>query len=188
MLQSPGPTQGHMTCLSCEALLFDLDGVLVDSTACIEHMWRQWSAQHGLDPTGILRIAHGRRALEIVGIAAPHLNAAAEMATLVAEEARTTLGICEVSGARELLHTLPPDRWAVVTSGRARSRRAPLTACRTPAARRDGMRRRGALGQAGPRGLSRGCRPPRPRPRATVLSWRTHRSVSRRPRPAACAL
>ncbi len=106
-----------MTCLSCEALLFDLDGVLVDSISCIEQVWRQWSAQHGLDPSGVLRIAHGRRALEIVGIAAPHLNAAAEMATLIAEEARTTIGICEVEGARELLQRLPLDRWAVVTSG-----------------------------------------------------------------------
>ncbi len=106
-----------MTRLACEALLFDLDGVLVDSTACIEKMWRQWSAQHGLDPAGVLGLAHGRRALEIVRIAAPHLNAAAEMAMLVAAEAQVTTGICEVKGARELLDRLPPDRWAVVTSG-----------------------------------------------------------------------
>src|SRR5215472_8702894 len=112
-----GPTQRPGICLACEALLFDLDGVLVDSTTCIEAMWRQWSLQHGLDPACVLGIAHGRRALEIVRIAAPHLNAVAESATLVEAEARATAGIGEVSGARELLHRLPADRWAVVTSG-----------------------------------------------------------------------
>lgn len=117
VIELPGLTTGHMTRLACEALLFDLDGVLVDSTSCIEQMWRQWSAQHGLDPAGVLGLAHGRRALEIVRIAAPHLNAAAEMATLVAAEAHVATGIGEVKGARELLDRLPPDRWAVVTSG-----------------------------------------------------------------------
>jgi len=106
-----------MTRLTCDALLFDLDGVLVDSAACIEETWRQWSTQHGLDVAGVLGIAHGRRALEVVRLAAPHLNPAAEMATLVEAEAHSTTGVCEVKGARELLGSVPPDRWAIVTSG-----------------------------------------------------------------------
>ena len=103
--------------LDCEALLFDLDGVLVDSTACIEETWRRWCLEHGLSAADVLGIAHGRRAVETVRIAAPHLNAVAEMATLVAAETHTTTGVTEVPGARELVEQLPADRWAVVTSG-----------------------------------------------------------------------
>jgi mannitol-1-/sugar-/sorbitol-6-phosphatase len=103
--------------LDCEALLFDLDGVLVDSTACIEEIWRRWCLQHGLSVADVLGIAHGRRAVETVRMAAPHLNAVAEMAALVAAEAQATTGVTEVPGARELIEQLPVDRWAVVTSG-----------------------------------------------------------------------
>jgi sugar-phosphatase len=112
-----GAPETRRICLGCEALLFDLDGVLVDSTACIERAWREWSTRHGLDPAGVLGIAHGRRALETIQIAAPHLNAAAESATLIAAEVRAPAGVGEVAGARELLDRLPAARWAVVTSG-----------------------------------------------------------------------
>ena len=103
--------------LSCEALLFDLDGVLVDSVVSVEHNWRVWAAQHGLDVETILRSAHGRRAMDTVQIVAPHLDAAAEIIALSAQEATTTQGLSEVPGAHTLLAALPPDRWAIVTSG-----------------------------------------------------------------------
>jgi len=103
--------------LTCEALLFDLDGVLVDSTACIEQTWRTWAARHGFDAATVVRAAHGVRALETVRAVAPHLDADAELAALVAHEATATEGIWEVPGASALLDGLPPNRWAVVTSG-----------------------------------------------------------------------
>ena len=102
---------------TCEALLFDLDGVLVDSVVSVEHTWRVWAARHGLDLEAILRSAHGRRALDTVRIVAPHLDATEEIIALAAQEANTTQGLSEVPGARALLAALPPDRWAVVTSG-----------------------------------------------------------------------
>ena len=103
--------------LTCEALLFDLDGVLVDSTACIEHTWRVWAARHGFDAATVVRAAHGVRALETVRTVAPQLDAEAELAALVAHEASATEGVWEVPGAAALLAGLPPNRWAVVTSG-----------------------------------------------------------------------
>lgn len=108
------------TTLTCEALLFDLDGVLVDSTACVEDTWRQWASRHGLDADTIVRMAHGRRAIDTVRLAAPHLDDAgveAEVAALAAHEARETAGVLEVPGAAALLRELPTGRWAVVTSG-----------------------------------------------------------------------
>jgi sugar-phosphatase len=106
-----------ITRFTCEALLFDLDGVLVDSIVSVEHTWRVWAARHGLELETILRSAHGRRAFDTVQLVAPHLDAAAEVITLSAQEASTTQGLSEVPGAHALLAALPPNRWAVVTSG-----------------------------------------------------------------------
>ena len=103
--------------MHCSAILFDLDGVLVDSAACVEETWRQWSRRHGLDPERIIGIAHGRRTAETIPIVAPHLNVADEIAALVAIESTTTDGVHAVPGAQALVESLPPDAWAVVTSG-----------------------------------------------------------------------
>jgi sugar-phosphatase len=99
------------------ALLFDLDGVLVDSTECVERTWRKWAARHGLDPDRVLEVAHGRRTMETIPLVAPHLVVADEIAALEGAESHTTEGIYEVPGARVLVERLPPDAWAIVTSG-----------------------------------------------------------------------
>lgn len=101
----------------CKAILFDLDGVLVDSAECVERTWRAWSGRHGLSYDDVIAVAHGRRTIETVRQVAPHLDAASEVTALEAHEAMTAEGIREVSGARELISKLPADRWAVVTSG-----------------------------------------------------------------------
>jgi mannitol-1-/sugar-/sorbitol-6-phosphatase len=102
---------------SCDAVLFDLDGVLVDSAAVVERTWRRWAARHGLDPADVIRTAHGRRTIETVRLLAPHLAADDEVAALAASESTETDGVYEVPGARKLLESLPPHSWAVVTSG-----------------------------------------------------------------------
>lgn len=103
--------------LRCAAVLFDLDGVLVDSAACVEKSWRDWAARHALDAERVLEVAHGRRTMETIPLVAPHLDVHAEVAALEATESHTTEGVFEVPGARELLAPLPPNTWAIVTSG-----------------------------------------------------------------------
>ena len=105
------------TVFSCDAVLFDLDGVLVDSAAVVERTWRRWATRHGLDPAQVIRTAHGRRTIETVHLLAPHLAADDEVAALAASESTETDGVYEVPGARALLESLPPRSWAVVTSG-----------------------------------------------------------------------
>ncbi len=105
------------TSFACDALLFDLDGVLVDSAEVVERTWRRWAARHGFDPDEVVRIAHGRRTLETVRHVAPHLAADDEVAALAASESTETDGVYEVPGARELLVSLPRGSWAIVTSG-----------------------------------------------------------------------
>jgi len=101
----------------CQAILFDLDGVLVNSAECVERTWRKWAARHDLDPEKVLAFAHGRRTIETVQLVAPELSADAGLAELEASEAMTAEGVYPVDGARQLLESLPADRWAIVTSG-----------------------------------------------------------------------
>ena len=110
-------TPGLSRQLTADALLFDLDGVLVDSTANVERHWRDWATSNGLDADRILSVVHGRRAIDSIREQAPHLDAERELATLVEAEMRDTSGILVFDGAAELLASIPHDRWAIVTSG-----------------------------------------------------------------------
>jgi mannitol-1-/sugar-/sorbitol-6-phosphatase len=115
----------------CSAVLFDLDGVLVDSTRSVERQWRIWAGEHGVDPEAILEIVHGRRTVEVIRLLAPHLDVEAEVARVEQSESEDTNGVEVMPGASKLLATIPDSGWAVVTSGtnllaRARLRHAGL--------------------------------------------------------------
>lgn len=100
------------------AVLFDMDGTLLDSTACIEGIWRRWAARRGIDAEFVMRHIHGLRSVETIARVAPHLDIAAEVAELAEEEIRTLHGITRIAGAAELLAALDArgQRWGVVTS------------------------------------------------------------------------
>ncbi|HET8833594.1 MAG TPA: HAD-IA family hydrolase [Gemmatimonadales bacterium] len=102
----------------CSAVVFDLDGVLVDSTAYVERQWRRWASARGLRPEPFLRVCHGRRALETIRMAAPHLDAEAEVRAFVPlDEEGGSEPLGPLPGALRLLTALPPGSWAVATSG-----------------------------------------------------------------------
>jgi sugar-phosphatase len=109
-----------MGSLECDGVLFDLDGVLVDSTPAVTRVWSAWAVEHGYDPAEVVRIAHGRRAIETVELIAPHLDSSAELAQLERRELDDTDGLVVFAGAARLLAALPSNRWAVVTSGTRR--------------------------------------------------------------------
>jgi sugar-phosphatase len=100
----------------CSAILFDLDGVLVDSAAYVEQQWRRWASARGLRPEPFLRVCHGRRALETIRMAAPHLDAEAEVKAFVPLEETGPDSIGPLDGALRLVTALPRGTWAVATS------------------------------------------------------------------------
>ncbi len=102
----------------CDALLFDFDGVLVDSTGNILRHWKAWADRHGIDMNEINKAVHGMRAIETMRIVAPHLNLEEEVRLFMENELHDTEGIIAYEGARDLLSTLPTNAWAVVTSAR----------------------------------------------------------------------
>ena len=118
--------------LRCDALLFDLDGVLVDSRAVVERTWRRWAQRHQLDSEAILRVAHGRRTRDTLQAMVPHLNLDSEVAWLDAAELADFDGLFAVEGALRLLSTLPANAWGVVTSGGHRLARRRLVSAGLP--------------------------------------------------------
>jgi len=103
-------------CFRCAAMLFDLDGVLIDSTRVVTLQYRRWAQENGLDPEQVLQTAHGVRTIEVVRLAAPHLDAEAEKAKIEARETADP-NIVVMPGAPQLLASVPRGRWGVVTSG-----------------------------------------------------------------------
>ncbi|GGO14449.1 hypothetical protein GCM10010116_29120 [Microbispora rosea subsp. aerata] len=100
----------------CQALLFDMDGTLVDSRECVERTWRAWCARHRLDFDSLWRISHGRRNRETIRLVAPYLDIEEEISLLVRAEEDCREGITAIRGAARLLGGLAPIRWGVVTS------------------------------------------------------------------------
>jgi mannitol-1-/sugar-/sorbitol-6-phosphatase len=106
--------------IRCAAVLFDLDGVLMDSGAAVERAWTRWAAGHGLDVAVVLAEAHGRRTQDTIRAVAPWLDVEAETRGLEAGESDDTDGVVALPGAASLLESLPAERWAVATSGSRR--------------------------------------------------------------------
>ena len=70
--------------LSCDGLLFDLDGVLVDSTPAVARVWSKWATAHGLNPEQTVQLAHGRPSIATVRDILPQADYVAENANVAA--------------------------------------------------------------------------------------------------------
>ncbi|NMB54037.1 MAG: HAD family hydrolase [Leptolinea sp.] len=104
------------THIECRAVLFDLDGVLIDSTECILRHWRDWAEKNHVDIRKIERVAHGLRTVETMRLVAPHQNVEQDAATFHDHELLDTEGIIAIDGALRLLTALPEWSWTIVTS------------------------------------------------------------------------
>ncbi|MCP9000333.1 HAD-IA family hydrolase [Pseudarthrobacter sp. RMG13] len=111
------PATADPRTLTCRAVLFDMDGTLVDSTPIVEQVWSEFALRYNLDYAEILRTSHGVQAIDTVRRFAP---AGADVTALTAElgamERVRTEGIVPLPGAAELLTSLPGDAVALVTS------------------------------------------------------------------------
>src|SRR5258708_4748014 len=122
-----------MTTIECKGLLFDLDGVLVDSTPAVARVWTVWANKHGFDPQETIRKAHGRPSLATIRELLPEADHAAESAIVERMELEDTADVIALPGAVELLHALPANKWTVVTSCTRRLALVRLRAAGLPA-------------------------------------------------------
>jgi sugar-phosphatase len=95
-----------------QALLVDIDGTLVDSTAAVIASWTTWAAAHRLDVREILRVCHGRRAQDTVAMFLPAEQVPSATRHLEELELAALDGVTALSGADILLRDLPSNRWA----------------------------------------------------------------------------
>lgn len=100
----------------CKGVLFDSDGVLVDSDATTYRAWSRWAITYELDPDAVCAMVHGRRAVDLVEQLIEADGRAAAVRVIDAYELEDAASVTPIPGAGALVRALPPDRWAVVTS------------------------------------------------------------------------
>src|SRR5579863_4187390 len=104
------------TAIRVEAVLFDMDGTIVDSSIPVQKAWRVWADANGVDFARVMAVMHGRRAIETMQMLAPELPQPETVERFLAAELLEVAGIVEVPGAGAFIASLPVDRWGVVTS------------------------------------------------------------------------
>jgi sugar-phosphatase len=107
---------GNVT-LPGRGLLFDNDGVLVDSEASVVSSWSRWAVDHDLDPAEVLAAVPGRRAADTVALFVPPADVDASVDKITRYELEDVAGTTAVPGALDLVPQLTGVPWAVVTSG-----------------------------------------------------------------------
>lgn len=120
---------------ACDAVLFDLDGTLVDSTASVVRAWRATAAKLDVPFTAFEPFLHGIPAEQVLATVAPQLSSGQirELSQwMLAGQAADTDGVVALPGAVEALAGLPPSRWAIVTSGDRRLATARISAAGLP--------------------------------------------------------
>ena len=105
-----------MTQVECAALLFDMDGVLIDSTPAVARVWRKWAIEHGFDPEEVVARAHGRPSLTTVREYLPDADHQKENREVERREIADLEGVVPLPGSLALLASLPEERWTIVTS------------------------------------------------------------------------
>ncbi|MGB8474986.1 MAG: HAD family hydrolase [Candidatus Acidiferrum sp.] len=104
------------TRIQCGAILFDMDGVLVDSTPAVARVWTIWALHHGLVPEEVVRQAHGRPSLTTIRELLPHGDHDAENREVERLEIEDISDVTALPGALNVLQSIPRQRWSIVTS------------------------------------------------------------------------
>lgn len=121
-----------MATIEVAAILFDIDGTLVDSTAAVERIWRAWGERWGIDSARILAVSHGRRSDDTIAELVPPGRREAALRDVEAIEDAEAGEAAALPGVAALLHGLPAGAWAAVTSGRRAVMEARLAAAGLP--------------------------------------------------------
>lgn len=114
-----------------DAIMFDMDGTLVDSTASVARSWRRFATQFGVS-TAALHENHGQPARVLISRVLPPERFDEAFARVTEIEVGDAVGLVPVLGARALVESVPDARRAIVTSGSVAIATARLTAAGIP--------------------------------------------------------
>jgi sugar-phosphatase len=118
-----------------DAVLFDLDGTLVDSSASVIRAWEATAAKLDIPFAAFEPYLHGIPGEQVLATVAPNLSPGQVRDLsqwMLVSEAADTDGIAPTPGALDALDGLPPARWAIVTSGDHRLATARIAAAGLP--------------------------------------------------------
>jgi sugar-phosphatase len=121
--------------VEAKGLLFDMDGVLISSIASVNRCWKRWTKHYGLEGRETFVIPHGVRAVDIIRTLRPDFTEAevAEGLLMIEDmEIADTADLKVLAGVRQLLASLPPERWTIVTSATRRLLLGRLKAAELP--------------------------------------------------------
>ncbi len=106
--------------IEAQGLLFDMDGVLISSIGSVVRSWRTWAKKYEVPDAENYVIPHGMRAIEIIKTLRPDIDPQVGLREIEDLELEDTADLVVLPGARELLESLPADRWTIVTSATRR--------------------------------------------------------------------
>ena len=121
-----------MNAIRCRGVLFDLDGVLVDSTPAVARVWAWWAGEHGFNAEEVVQQASGRPSITTIRELLPNGDHEAENREVERREIADIEGVIPLPGALQLVEALPLDRWAIVTSCTRRLAEVRIDAAQLP--------------------------------------------------------
>ena len=99
-----------------DAIIFDMDGVIVDTRAIVEKVWFEWAVENKISWEDVKNNIHGKRTVEIIRQFTPELNEESTVKIIEDRQAEDIDNICVGKGARKCLNTIKGCKWAIVTS------------------------------------------------------------------------
>jgi len=97
-------------------LLFDNDGVIVSSIGSVNRCWRKWAAHYNVPVAPDWEIEHGTRAVDVMQKLVPGINVTEGLKLIEDMELEDVADLTVLPGVKNLLESLPMDRWAIVSS------------------------------------------------------------------------
>jgi mannitol-1-/sugar-/sorbitol-6-phosphatase len=103
--------------IECKAIIFDLDGTLVDSIECVEKTWNTWCKKYNISLDKFSPAMHGITSYQTIKTIAPDLDTDKVVVEFDEIELKQTEGLKLIPKADKILNELPPEKWAIATSG-----------------------------------------------------------------------
>ena len=122
----------NLVTIEAAGILFDMDGVLISSIGSVNRCWSRWAERYGLPDASTIRIEHGTRAVDMIAKLMPGLDVAEGLRLIEDMEIEDVSELQVLPGARALLESLLPERWAIVTSATYRLLLGRLKAAELP--------------------------------------------------------